>query len=720
MGVVYAAIDTRLKRRVAIKLLLTDHDDRDARARLLREAQVAASVCEPSICQVFEFGEWEGQPFLVMELVDGEPLSARLSDRLPPGEALRLTISTVEALTALHRHHIVHRDLKPSNIFVTPSGVKLVDFGLARPMTTPEDGVTAGLTRAGIFVGTPQYAAPEQLLGHPFDARADIFAAGTILFQMLAGRPPFSGATIAAVVHAVLYDTPPVLTGSPAISAIDRVVRRALSKAPEDRYPSADALAADLRPLLPLVDSGQVTEARAMTRLAVLPFRLLKPDPEIEYLGLSLADVIASSLSGLESLVVRSSIKTAPYANTIPDLKVVSADLAVDAVLTGSILRANDRLRVSAQLVTAPGGDTLWSHSMQVSTEGVFELHDELAQRVVSSLPLTARDRTRGSQIRPTSPKAFDLYMRGMQLRMESSRWRQAKSLFDECVALDPMFAPAWAERGRLDRVLGKYGDNALLQEAERALRRALDLDPDSGAAHAYYAQLEIDLGRADEALIRLTQRAGKWRAEPQVYAALVHACRYCGFLDESLSAHAQARRLDPTVATSVLHTYYMRGDYLRALEEGYQSSDPFEARVLGALGRETEAIEAARREEARFAAFPRLRAFCAALRAALEGRQAEALADLQLVTTEFTDGEGLFYVAEIFARLGDVERTLTTLEKAVAMGFLCVAAIRNAPYLSSLRGIERFEALVERTQVRQRAISDSFLRAGGPVLLKP
>ena len=181
---------------------------------------------------------------------------------------------------------------------------------------------------------------------------------------------------------------------------------------------------------------------------------------------------------------------------------------------------------------------------------------------------------------------------------------------------------PALAERGRLDRILGKSENPALVAQSEAALVAALERDPDNGAAHHYFAQLEIDLGRARSALVRLTTRARERRAEPQIYAALVQACRYSGLLSASLAANDHARHLDPAISTSVLHTYYMAGDYARALEEGHRTSDPFEARVLGALGREAEAIDAARREEARFASVPLLQIFATALHAALEGRR--------------------------------------------------------------------------------------------------
>jgi TolB-like protein len=536
---------------------------------------------------------------------------------------------------------------------------------------------------------------------------------------MLSGRPPFGGATFPAIMHAVLHETPPALVGGAAMPAVDRVIRRALSKKPADRFGSAEDLVAELRQILPLVEGSTVTAARALTRLAVLPFRLLKPDAEIEYLVLSLADVIASALAGLESLVVRPSIKTAQYANQVPDLEHVAADLAVVVVLVGSILRVGERLRVSAQLMTAPAGDTLWTHTMQLGVDAVFELHEELSQRVIDALPLTIGDQRRGPKVRPTGAKAFDLYMRGMQLRLEPGSWEQARALFDQSATLDPAFAPAWAERGRLDRVLVKYGDRARLQDAEHAFHRALEIDPDNGTTHYYQAQLEIDVGRADAALMRLVERAAKHRAEPQVYAGLVHACRYAGLLDQSIAAHLQARRLDPTVATSVLHTYYLRGDFQRALEEAYLSTDPFEARVLGAMGRRREAIDAARREEARFQGNPLLRAFCASLGDALAGDHDQALAGLRrFESSSFADGEGLFYLGEIYAAMGADDEAIAMLDRAAAAGFICVPAFLKDPYLSGLHAMRAFTNLIGRIESRQQKIAERFAKGGGARLL--
>lgn len=720
MGVVFEAEDERLGRRVALKVLRHDGADPNARERLIREARVAASVVHPLICQVYALGTFGSSPYIAMELVEGESLAQRLArGPLPPADALRLAVTVLEALAVLHRHGVVHRDLKPSNVFLGRHGLKLLDFGLARPLQAAATLTGEPLTAAGMFVGTPQYSSPEQLLGRTVDARSDLFSAAAIVFEMLAGRPPFSGGTLAALAHAVLYESTPVLTGSAAVTAADRVLHRALAKSPDERFATAEAFAAALTSVLSLVDSGQVVEARPILRLAVLPFRLLKPDPAGDYLGSSLADALASSLTGLESLVVRSALKTARYAQPPLDLDRIAVDLAVDVVLTGTLLVSPSRVRVSAELVSVPAGDVWWSHVTEAAPDSVLELHDDIARRVLAALPLSARDHGAPPPPRAANEKAFELYLRGMQLRAEAGAWRQAHALFVQSVRHDPAFAAAWAERGRLERILGKFDDPLALTEAESSFRQALALDPDNGAAQHYYAQLEIDLGRVDASLARLLDRAWQRRAEPHIYAALVHACRYGGLLDASVAAHRIAERLDPTVPTSVLHTYYMQGDFARGLEEAHRSSDPFEARLLGAMGRRDEALAAARREEARFAAVPLLRAFSSAMRAAMEGRRDEALDALQqFVDARFRDGEGLFYVAELLALLDLPERAFAILNRAVDAGFLCLPAFERDAYLAPLRASDEWRTLVARLTVAQTVVSREFDRGRGRALL--
>src|SRR5207249_6053659 len=264
-------------------------------------------------------------------------------------------LGVLAALSALHARTIVHRDLKPSNVFLTPHGVKLLDFGLARPQPERSLSSTGGLTRTGIVIGTPRYMAPEQMTGEAVDARTDLFALGAIMFEMLAGRPAFGGRTVVDILHATLYEQPPALTGSPAVAALDRVIRRALAKRPAERPASADVMAEELRAILGVDGDQTPALARALTRLVVLPFRVLRPDPETDFLAFSLPDAIATSLSGIGSLVVRSSATAARFAGEAPDLKALAATADVDRVVMGTLLRSGDQLRAATQLVEAPG-----------------------------------------------------------------------------------------------------------------------------------------------------------------------------------------------------------------------------------------------------------------------------------------------------------------------------------------------------------------------------
>ncbi len=279
MGVVYSAYDDRLGRPVAIKMIKAAVAEPGARDRLRREARSAASVNHPAICQLYEIGEEQGELFLAMELLQGESLAARIArGTMPLGEAVSTAIGFLTGLEALHQQNLVHRDLKPSNIFLTPHGIKLLDFGLTVQVEGTTDETAVRLTALGTIVGTPQYAAPEQLRGETGDVRTDLFAAVVVLYEMLTGKPPFSGHTAIEVLHAITYDQPPVLTGGPAVAAIDRVVYRALAKRPEERYQNAGAMMQDLRAAMVLGDTSTVALPRMVTRLIVLPFRMLRPD----------------------------------------------------------------------------------------------------------------------------------------------------------------------------------------------------------------------------------------------------------------------------------------------------------------------------------------------------------------------------------------------------------------------------------------------------------
>ena len=726
MGVVYAAHDEQLDRAVAIKTWRSQGDT-FARERLLREARAAASVSHPNICQLYDLGEHDGEIYIAMELLEGEPLSARIA-RGPLGvaEAVQIELPVLAALDALHRRGIVHRDLKPSNIFLTPFGVKLLDFGLARPVDTLSAEPTLALTMPGTIVGTPQYLAPEQLLGEPVDHRGDLFAAGAVLYEMLTGEPPFGAGsrTLAQVFQAILSDQPPALGGAVSIAAIDRVIHRALQKNPSQRYESASAMADDLRAVLRLAESGPVARAQQLRRLIVLPFRVLRPDTETDFLAFSLADAITSSLSSLDSLVVRSSVTASRFAGNDTDLETIAAKTDVDLVLTGTLLRAGDQLRVNAQLVEAPGGAVVCSHSSQVPLGDIFALQDELSRRVVEALalPLSARDEQRLGRDVPATAKAYEYYLRANELSTKPNNWGIARSLYLECVAEDPNYAPAWARLGRVNRVIATYSGESsadYYEQAKTAFTRALDLNPDLSLAHNLYTNFEVELGHGEAAVQRLVRRAHERTGDPELFAGIVQACRYCGLLEASIAAYEHARRLDPQIRTSVAHSYLALGEYERAIETNVEDPPALDAYSLAALGRTEDAIGLLRQIDA--SPLPKLyRLFVQGNLRLLEGDRPGAIEAFQTFSSEtaMRDPCGWYYAARALAYLGQSERAIEYLERSILGGFACYPWFTRDPWIDSLRHRADFRKLLAEAESRHRRARDTFLNVGGDELL--
>lgn len=727
MGIVYSANDTRLNRPVALKMILDSYNDEDSRKRFLREAQAAARVTHPNICRLYDIGEADGRPFLVMELLEGESMSARLArGAMPLAEALNVMLSILSALAALHRSSIVHRDLKPSNVFLSTHGVKLLDFGLAKPVAllSGEGHTQTELTAHGVIAGTPRYSSPEQVTGKPVDARSDLFAAAAILFEALAAKPAFGGNSAIEIFHAVLYEAPPALSGSQAIAAVDRVLRRAMEKDPAGRYPAADEMAAELRTVMGLDDSGTRVETRAVKRLIVLPFRVLRPDPETDFLAFSLPDAIAASLAGLSSLVVRSSLAAARFAGAALDLREIAKEVDVDTVLTGTLLRDGPQLRLSTQLVEAPSGTLIWSKASHVELRDIFQLQDTLVSGVVESLalPLTAGERQQLAHDAPANSTAYDLYLRANEAAKQFSGFSQAIGLYEQCVALDPGYAPAWARLGRVRWLVGKFSAGApeKLTEGRTAIERALEINPDLPLAHNLYTNIQVDQGHALQALQRLLKRLRSSRSDPELFAGLSHACRYCGLLKASIEAHLQARRLDPNIRTSVTHTYFAIGDYQSASDSAAADFGYFGPLRIAMLGRVQEAIALLKEKEA---AIPERRGqvFIMSLRALLEGdRELSLQASDELITDGFQDPEGVYYLARQLAYLQDSGRANRLLSHTVEGGYFCYPQMASDPWLDPIRGDAEFKRILQTAHTLHQQAIDVFRAEGGPPLLGP
>jgi serine/threonine protein kinase/tetratricopeptide (TPR) repeat protein len=729
MGVVYSARDERLGRTVALKTMASVANDEPARKRFWREARAAASVSHPNICQIYEIGEDGGELFIAMELLEG----ASLADEMKRGpmsvsQAAPIGLGMLAALSALHSRSIIHRDLKPSNVFITPHGVKLLDFGLARPELTSELPAVSAITQTGMLIGTPRYMAPELVTGDPVDARSDLFAAAAILFEMLSGRPAFGGKTVAEVVHATVYDQPPALGGSPAIAAVDRVIRRALAKRPADRVSSADTMAEELRTAAGVDSGSTAARAHAMTRLVVLPFRMLRPDPETDFLAFSLADAITTSLSGIGTLIVRSSAVAGRFAGDAPDLKALASEADVDRVVTGTLLRSGEQVRAVAQLVEAPGGRLITSHTVQTALGDLFHLQDDIAKRVVDalSLPLTGAPAPTPSPDAPHHPRAYELYLRGNELARSYDGLPQARELYQQCVELDPSFAPAWAQLGRAHRVIGKFIESTpdSNERAQAALDRAIALNPRLSIAHKYYAALDAEVGRSIGAMVRLLEVAARHGNDPELFAGLVHACRYSGLFEQSIAAHTEARRLDPYVPTSVEQTIMMTGDLdrLLALEpQPHPGGADQGIRIIG-LGLAGQRDRARQMLEtftppAPIKIFDTWKSYLYAwLDYRLDDMRAgdEVLRRLKVME----DPEAMFQRGWLLCDVGDFENGIEQLQQGLNKGYYVAPTLSTRPQFDRVRNEPAFRAVLAQAEEGRRKALTAFREAGGERLL--
>jgi TolB-like protein len=504
------------------------------------------------------------------------------------------------------------------------------------------------------------------------------------------------------------------------------VIQRALAKVPADRYQGADEMARDLRACLSHGDSGGAAVARATTRLVVLPFRMLRPDPDIEFLAFSLADAITVALSGLESLVVRSSLTAGRLAGDDDDWLVRAREANVDAVVAGSLLHAGNVLRVSVQLVETAGGTVLWSHALQVPLDDLFKVQDAVCSAVVEALalPLTSREQRQLRRDVPASAAAYASYLRANRLSTNASQWTLARDQYLLAVEADPAYAPAWARLGRCLRVIGKYGDGPdsarLMTDAEAAFQRAFELNPELSLTHNLYTHVEVDNGRALDAVLRLLGRLTGSSGDPDLYAGLVHACRYVGLVDASMAAFNRSRRLDPSIRTSVAHTFLMSGDFRRAIDADVEEPPYVTVLALLSLGRSDEAVTLCRAARARTPKNAHLAAVLDSLGASADGRFEEGIraVDKLEAFSRFRDPEGYYYWAQASVRLRDHARAIQLLERAVDGGFHCVQGFDTSPAFDALRLDPAFVALVGRAREKQAIAARAFAEADGPRLL--
>jgi len=472
--------------------------------------------------------------------------------------------------------------------------------------------------------------------------------------------------------------------------------------------------------LLP-VEAPPAVEPKAIRSLIVLPFRMLRPDPSTDFLAFSLPEALTTSLSALKSVVVRSSLAASRFAVGTQDLKTIAAEAHVDLIVTGTLLSTGDEIRVTAQLTDAANGTLICSHSTQSSIGHVFRLQDELTECMVEALALqlTSRERRILSHDVPADPKAYEYYLRGNQFSHDSKQWAAARDLYLRCVESDPCYAPAWARLGRIHHVMAKYlttGAKEELVQAEAAFRQALDLNPDLAIAHKFYAQLEVDLGRAGDAMARLLPRA-QGAADTEIFAALISPLRYCGLLEASVAAYARAVALEPTIRTSIVHTWFLQRDNKRVASTKLEDNPYIVALSLAEVGRGNEAVAMLRTLEEKIKT--RIRDFMIAARTMIEGDAAGGIAAVgRIVDSAFSDPEALLYLTRHLAHLNQIDAALELFERVVRGGFFCYPAMSSDPWLDPVRKRPEFTRLLEKAEQQHQVAAREFARLEGDRIL--
>jgi serine/threonine protein kinase/Flp pilus assembly protein TadD len=710
MGEVYRARDGRLERDVAVKVLPERLlQDPSALARFQREARTVAALSHPNIVAVYDVGVDQGRPFVIMELLEGETLGRYLKrSRMDWRGALAVATAVAEGLAAAHAKGIVHRDIKTENIYLTAGGgVKVLDFGLARlekaAATPPGTSLTVTFeTQQGVLLGTIAYMSPEQVRGHPADARSDVFALGGVLFEMVTGKHPFPGETTADVMAAILHDSPALLSesGRTRPTALDRVIARCLEKDPARRFPSGGELAAALKATSadaslqdsvrqPHADTLVAPPARppAGPSVAVLPFVNMSSDPENEYFSDGLAEELINVLSRVEGLRVASRTSAFAFKGKNEDIRRIGEQLNVRTVLQGSVRKSGNRLRITAQLSNAADGFQLWSESYNRQLEDVFAIQDEIAESISKALRvlLTEKAQHAAERRRPTADvRAYEYYLRGMQFFHQFRRTtvEAAVGMFTRAIEIDPGYARAYAGLADCYSLLytnwNLRGDT--LAKADAASQKALELDPESAEAHTARGVTLSISRRYDEARQEFEAAI---RLDPGLFEAHYFYARIClaeGRLADAARQYEQAWRLRP--------------DDYQALLLG--------AGVLAGLGRKAEA-EAAYRHGLKVAEdYLRLypdgaRALCLGATAWCQlGDRARALDwARRALVVDPDEAMTLYNVACLHSLLGQTEEALDTLARAVAAGYTHKEWIQNDADFKPLHGHPRFQALL-------------------------
>jgi len=729
IGTVYLALDTDLKRSVALKLLCAAATyDPDQVKRFIQEARLASLLNHPNILTIYEIGRVRDLHFISTEYVPGETLRERLKrETVSPREAVDIGIDVASALVVAHRADILHRDIKPENIMIRDDGLlKVLDFGLAklhRHKRLATETWNDVRTAPGLIMGTVNYMSPEQAGGLDVDARTDVWSLGVVLYEMIMGRPPFDGSSAAGVVAAILREEPQLLNYSSADvpRRLRQVIQRSLSRTPEDRYQTMQEMLDDLKKVQADI-AGVGTEARS---IAILPFVNLTRDPAMSFFEFALADAVITELARSPSLCVRPSSSVAKYVGQAVDPLEVGKTLKVDAILAANFLISKKRIRVTTQLIDVAEKIVLWGEQIDADADDIIELEDLITQRIVEGLNCELGRSTSADVAMPATSNslAYMEYLRGRdQLRrymfhtVANENVAIAIEHFKRAIDLDPAFALAHCALGIsfLQRVVKVEGNRADLDAAAVSLDNALALDPEIVEAAVYRSfitRLNGETQKSRDQLSELRRRA------PNTFEVhyLSAACfRFDGDYENSFRSLAEMLRIDPTAQVAVHYCrarlYWYRGYFdfasrelasAEKLEPNHRIVKFFQAILTFRLGGPSAAVKELRDL---FRTHPS-RAFRPVLSMCLSaaGEREAALRELDGDAEEIAevDPDVSYWLASANSLLGRPELAFKWLERSIQLGNHNLPWFERDPVLALMRDDPRFEGLL--SGLRQR-----------------
>jgi serine/threonine protein kinase/Tfp pilus assembly protein PilF len=709
MALVFLAHDLRHHRLVAIKVLRPELAAALGAERFLREIEIAAGLTHPHILPLYDSGDADGLLYYVMPYVEGESLRDRLDRerQLPLEDALQIGREVADGLTYAHSLGVVHRDIKPENVLFQAGHAVVSDFGIARAVSA------AGrdqLTATGIAVGTPAYMSPEQAAGgRQLDGRSDLYSLACVLYEMLAGTPPYTGPTAQAILARCLTDpVPPLRTVRETVPlAVERAVMKALAKVPADRFASAAAFAEAL---------AQPAVARPSPRsVAVLPFLNLSADPENEYFADGITEDVIAQLSKIRALKVISRTSVMPFKKREQSLREIGAKLQVATLLEGSVRRVGDRVRIVAQLIDAETDQHLWAETYDRQLTDIFVIQADVALHIAAALKaeLSADEKTRIHKEPTSDLQAYQLYLQGRHWFIRYTQEGMGKSLeyFEQAIAKDANYALAYAGAALAYSELREIGalrpdeayarsklavakalelDSELAEAhsvlavlkfecdfewagAEQEFKRALELNPSSADTYDYYGRMLSALERYDEAtaMVKRAQELDPLAHRLDVATTLLRAGRY----DEALQAATRAIESDPHYdrGHSTLGWAYLKkgmsDEGLAELEKAVSLS-PGNTLFLGQLGQAYAVV----------------------------GKVAEAREVLQQLE-ELSRHKYVspYHMAYVYTGLGEQEKAMDWLERAYEERAGAVYGIKGSFLFTSLHPHPRFRALLRK-----------------------